>query len=836
MGKAERNEQRVLNSVRNMATSAVLQTVLGILAFVERTFFIRCLSIEYLGLNSLFSNILNVLSMAELGISSAIAFALYKPIAENNFALIKSYMAFFKKAYRVIGSVILIIGILLSPFINLFIEDEQNIENASYYFLIYLFGVGLTYFYSYKQILIEADQKKYINQLVICFGSILRVVVQLIAISITRDYGVYIFLYLVFNVGKNIVLAIWADRLYPYLKERNVAKLESKISLIRKKKSVLMVNIYKIIKYLLIFLFPATLIVALKTYYVGVDGVHWVFSLDIITKSASTLVGMIPIGMILLSSITLSEAIVKLFKKKTMVQELYAIENLSRVTTLCLDKTGTLTTQKFVVENVVSYDDSINLNNIMKIYLGVEKNGNATSLSLKKYFGEITNIKFIKYDPFDSSKKCSKLILKENETYSLGAPDFILDKESKIFNDALNYSKDGYRVLAFTKNNVGIALFLLKDELRKGIKDTLSYFDNLNVTIKIISGDNVSTVQEVCKLAGVKNYEKAISLEGYKIDQIKEIASEYTIFARTSPDQKQEIIKSLEESENVVGYIGDGVNDTLSLRQADCSIALKSGADSTKAVSDVVLLDDDFSHLPDVLKEGRRVVSNIKRSLLLFLTKAIFIGIFSIFSVFLINGLPIEIESIYIYEFISVALCGFLLSIENNKVEADKSDFVTSVLTKAFVFGIFMFISACIPLLMDVFYEINYLSALITINITISGLVILLVICRPFNKYTLIVYIVGVILSLLALLAFPNVFLDSTYLKGANNFAEQLKLIQNAFFNFKYFYGMSYKEYLIPIIYIFISYPLYLLINLGLNKLVPFIVKVKEKIVTKLHK
>ena len=228
MGKAERNEQRVLNSVRNMATSAVLQTVLGILAFVERTIFIRCLSIEYLGLNSLFSNILNVLSMAELGISSAIAFALYKPIAENNYDLIKSYMSFFKKAYRVIGSVILAIGIILSPFINLFLENDQSIENASYYFLIYLFGVGLTYFYSYKQILIEADQKKYINQLVICFGSILRVIVQLIAISITHDYGVYIFLYLVFNVGKNIVLAVWADRLYPYLKNRKVAKLETR--------------------------------------------------------------------------------------------------------------------------------------------------------------------------------------------------------------------------------------------------------------------------------------------------------------------------------------------------------------------------------------------------------------------------------------------------------------------------------------------------------------------------------------------------------------------------------------------------------------------------------
>ena len=218
MGTKERNQLRVLNSVRNMATSAMLQTILGILSFVDRTIFIHCLSIEYLGLNSLFSNILNVLSMAELGMSSAIAFALYKPIAEQDHELIASYMSFFKKAYRVIGSVILVVGIIISPFVETFLEGEQEINHVQLYFLIYLFGVGLTYFYSYKQILIEADQRKFINQIVICLGSILRIVFQLGAVYLTRSYGVYIVIYLVFNVGKNIVLSIWADRLYPFLK------------------------------------------------------------------------------------------------------------------------------------------------------------------------------------------------------------------------------------------------------------------------------------------------------------------------------------------------------------------------------------------------------------------------------------------------------------------------------------------------------------------------------------------------------------------------------------------------------------------------------------------
>ena len=183
MDRLERNKTRIRNSVRNMATAAVLQTLLGVLAFVDRTIFIRCLSLEYLGLNSLFSNILNVLSMAELGMSSAIAFALYKPIAEQNFELINSYMDFFKKAYRIIGCVILIIGLLLSPFIRILFKDAKNIENVSEYFIIYLFAVGLTYFYSYKQILIEADQKKYITQIVICIGSIFCVLFQLLIVT-----------------------------------------------------------------------------------------------------------------------------------------------------------------------------------------------------------------------------------------------------------------------------------------------------------------------------------------------------------------------------------------------------------------------------------------------------------------------------------------------------------------------------------------------------------------------------------------------------------------------------------------------------------------------------
>ena len=591
-------------------------------------------------------------------------------------------------------------------------------------------------------------------------------------------------------------------------KDTYVSNLESKISSIKKQKSVLMANIDKIIKYLVIFLIPATLAVFIKTYYVGVNGEHWVFTPEIITKTGATLVGMIPIGMILLSSITLSQSIVKLYKKQTMVQELYAIENLSRVNTLCLDKTGTLTTQKFVVEEIVELSNE-NLKEVMKFYLGASTDGNATSNALLNYFGKDNDVKYLKFEPFDSIKKCSRVYVEENDFYSLGAPDYIF-KDKTILEKYKKYLEQGYRVIGLTHNEEAIGFIVLKDELRKNIKETLAYFDELGVEIKIISGDNVKTVQQISKQAGVKNYQKAISLEGVPLEEIPNLVDEYNIFGRTSPDQKQEIIRVLEERGKMVGYVGDGVNDTQSLRQANCSIALKSGADSTKAVSDVVLLDDDFSHLPDVLKEGRRVVTNIQRSLLLFLTKSVFIGLFSLASIFMENGMPIEIEAIYIYEFISVALCGFLLSIENNKPEADDGKFVSKVFYRSFCFGIFMFVGAILPVIINAFYLLEHLAGIITMNVTISGLVILLSICRPFTKYTKVVLGIGVTLSTLLLLAFPQVFLEPEYLKGAANFGEQISLIFGTFFEFSYFNAYKVPEYTIVLVYFVLSSFIYM--------------------------
>ncbi len=612
-------------------------------------------------------------------------------------------------------------------------------------------------------------------------------------------------------------------------KETYIAKLEGKISSITKKKSELLINIHKIIKILIFCLIPVVLVVGIKMFYVGeslIGGPHWVFTPDVLTKCAASLVGMIPIGMILLSTITLSTSIVKLYRHQTMVQELYAIENLSRVDTLCLDKTGTLTTQHFLFKNLVKLQD-FNEKTIFKSYFNAMKDNNETGKALVKKYGseEILTVKNFK--AFSSQTKYSEVTFENDETYRLGAPEYVLNEEANK-NKAKEYQKEGYRVLGFANSQGDLAIILLEDELRKGIKDTLNYFNNLNIDIKIISGDNALTVKEVSRMAGVLNHDKYISMENFEISEIKDIVEKYTIFGRTTPDQKQEIIRCLQEKNHKVGYIGDGVNDTTSLRQADCSIAMNNGADSAKAVSDVVLLDNDFSHLPLVFKEGRRVVSNIMRSVLLFLTKSFFIGIFSFLSVFMSTGLPIEIESVYIYEFISIALCGFLLSIQPSSPEAIKGNFVTNVISKSVVFGSLLTISGLLPVIINAIVPqgIEHWESLIVVNVTISGLCVLLYICYPFKKYTAMVSSVGVVLSLLAAMAFPDVFFNPGYLKQANNLTEQFSLIFNDFFNFSLFKSFHYYEWIMIGIYVIVG-PLLLI---GLMKLRELIIKNEEVI------
>ncbi len=610
-------------------------------------------------------------------------------------------------------------------------------------------------------------------------------------------------------------------------KDRYISTLQNKVSAIKKKKSNLLENINRIIKILIFVLIPLALCVGFKTYYIGtsnqVDGKHFVFTLEVLTKASATIVGMIPIGMILLSSITLSKSIIDLGKKNTMVQELYAIENLSRVNILCLDKTGTLTTQNFQFDSFVEFSKLDE--NYIYSHLNILDDDNKTSLALKAKYNKGTLLKSNKKEEFSSITKSSKVYYENGDYSILGAPDFIF-KDEKYIKKAKEYSLKGYRVLGFSINDKPVGLFLLKDELRNGIKDTLSYFDSLDIKIKIISGDDPLTVSCVSKDAGVLNYDKYISMENVKLEEIESICEKYTIFGRTNPDQKQEIIRCLQLKGNRVGYVGDGVNDVTPLRQADCSIGLKSGADSTKAVADVVLLDDDFNHLPEVFKHGRRVVTNIQRSMLLFLTKSFFVGLYSFISLFLPNGLPIELEAIYIYEFVTIAFCGFLLSIQNTIPKQSEDNFAKKVLKQAFGLGLFMAICGLIPLIINYIYPLPNYKSLIVIYVTIAGLLILYKVCYPFNKYTTCVSIIGTIASLLLGLGLPDVFLNPGFFRKSGSVKEQFSLLFKDIFNMHLFTLFTSVEWICIGVFVIVSPFLFY----GLLKLKDFLVPKIEKI------
>lgn len=607
-----------------------------------------------------------------------------------------------------------------------------------------------------------------------------------------------------------------------------ISNLERKIEKIKKKKSKLMVNIYQIIRIMVYFIIPIVLAVFVKTWFVGDGSGNWEFNVNVITKSAAVLVGMIPIGMILLSSVTLSKAILELSKMNTMIQELYAIENLSAVNTLCLDKTGTITTQNFDVSDAINLKNVEDFHDVVFTFFSSFKSLNETGKALKEHFNKGKLLEVVEISPFDSKKKSSSIVLKDGRVVTLGAPEFTFHKEENL-KTAEAKAKEGFRVLGLKINDEEVALFLLKDELRKNIKETLDFFNKLNIDLKVISGDNPITVMQTCKNAGLQNCDKYISMENVKLEEIPEICEVYSIFGRTSPDQKQEIIKCLQAKGRVVGYIGDGVNDTQSLRQADCSIALKSGEDSTKAVSDVVLLDDDFGHLPSVLEVGRRVVSNIERSMLLFLTKGIFIGLFSFISVFIPGGLVIEIESMYVYEITIIGVAGTLLAFQKNQSKAQNTNFVSEVLLKSLVSGLFMTFTAYLPLLLSKFFDMSNYSYLIPIFITIAGVSILFDICKPFTKYTTIVFLLSTVLSVFLFILIPNFFCNPNCLKTAGGIGDQLELFSKSFFDFTIYKSMKTAEMISIIVYFALSYFVYF----GIKHLVNFVYKVIGKSIKK---
>lgn len=411
-------------------------------------------------------------------------------------------------------------------------------------------------------------------------------------------------------------------------------------------------------------------------------------SKEMILGLVSAINGMIPYGLFLLTSISLAASVIKLANNKTVVQELYCIEQLARVDTICLDKTGTITDGTMRVDEIIVADSKYPPLEIISSMNGSLKGTNMTSVALKDKFGSNVYFETTQILNFNSTNKFSAVTFKGLGTFVLGAPDILIkfkknDKYGKLINIK---AAQGNRVLALCRTSSNIqnntvqgpfdlcALISIHDNIRKGARETLKEFHDNGVDIKIISGDNPVTVSAIGKDAGVPHYEKYISLDGLTDEEVKDAANKYVVFGRVKPNQKKLLVEALKSQGHKVAMTGDGVNDILALRESDCSIAMAAGSEAVKTVAHLVLLDSNFLSLPKVVNEGRRVINNIQRSASLFLSKTflmLFINLTAIVLFFLKPELQFtspfkEPSQLMIIETFIIGLPTLILALEPN--------------------------------------------------------------------------------------------------------------------------------------------------------------------------
>lgn len=571
-------------------------------------------------------------------------------------------------------------------------------------------------------------------------------------------------------------------------KDNYIEVLTAKASKYKKPNSEIMNSLNKIITSISLFLLPLSII--LYFVYRGYDAyisTNYLFlnvPKELVLGLVSAINGMIPYGLFLLTSVSLAASVMKLAKNKTLVQDLYCIEQLARVDTLCLDKTGTITDGTMTVNDLKIINNNYQVIEIISSMNASLKGNNQTSEALINKWGKDIYFKPLNILNFNSTNKFSAVTFKNIGTFVLGAPDILIkNKKASIVSKMIEENaKKGLRVLALcsTKSNIVndtlngpfecIALITIKDNIRVGAKDTIKMFIDNNVNIKIISGDNPITVSSIAKDAGVPNYDKYISLDGLTDDEVMDVATKYTVFGRVKPAQKKIIVETLKSNGRKVAMTGDGVNDILALREADCSIVMASGSDCVKSIAHVVLLDSSFSSLPKIVEEGRRVINNIERTASLYLSKTVLmflINISAIVMFFIRPGMQFaspfrEPSQLVIIEVFIIGLPTLFLALEANN-QIIKGKFIRNILSLALPGGIIAFIvvfgiriiSPYIGMNHDVETNVSIFSSIIVF------LLILASISFPFSKERFIVTIVTSII--VAVLPIVSLITMTTY-------------------------------------------------------------------------
>ncbi len=508
-------------------------------------------------------------------------------------------------------------------------------------------------------------------------------------------------------------------------------------------------NLFKdlnsLIKVIILILIPLGVLTFCKEFYMLGSNME-----TSITSTSGALTGMIPAGMYLLITVGLSVGVIKLARKKTLVKNLYSIEMLARANVLCLDKTGTITDGTMKVVDVFPQNNvALNhINTIMKHVLANQKTMNATSVALVEHFGKDINEKAKNVVEFSSQRKYSATTLNNNKTYYIGAVGFIkcsITAAQKKEMSAL--MEKGLRVIAlvedsnpYSEKSAGkkgklLAFFALEDHIRKDAVETIAWFKLNNVDVKIISGDDALTVSKIAKRVGVENSDKFISLENMSLQEVAQVANKFTVFGRVTPEQKHVIIKTLKTQGNTVAMTGDGVNDTLALKEANCSIAMADGSEVARNISHLVLMESNFSALPSIVKEGRQIVNNVQNSSVLYLMKTLFTIMLCVTTLIFGIHYPFSPKQLLLLEMFVIGLPSFVLTFQPNN-ELIKGNFIPQVLKKSIPCALLLFINILIVLILDDHTSTlspAELKSLSTMLFTFTGFVNLVWVCWPLN-------------------------------------------------------------------------------------------------------
>ena len=572
-------------------------------------------------------------------------------------------------------------------------------------------------------------------------------------------------------------------------KDNYASQITSEAKEFKRHNSELRNSLNAILKVISIIIVPLGAMLFYKQYYIVGDTLK-----DSVVNMVAAVLGMIPEGLVLLTSVALTLGSMVLATKKTLVQELYCIETLARVDTLCLDKTGTITEGTMKVEDVQLYEsgqdsgektidtdaeteagsDSMEdatseadkkklqeMEHIMENLMSVLHDQNATADALRKRFPAKSDLKLVHAIPFSSDRKYSGAVFEEKGTYLIGAAQFLFPEgNEELLAHCSTYAEEGFRILILahsdeetesTKLPAGlepVGLFLITDVIREEAPDTLAFFDSQGVDLKVISGDDPVTVSAIAKKAGLKNADHYIDATTITTpEEMQRAVAECSVFGRVTPQQKKQMVQALQAQKHTVAMTGDGVNDVLALKEADCSIAMAAGSDAAKNIANVVLLDSNFGAMPHIVNQGRRVVNNIRSAASMFLIKTIFSVLLSLITIFFGVAYPFEPIQMSLISACAVGIPTFLLAQENNYEKIDHT-FLRHVFMNAFPAAVT--ITGCVFSVMLVCQNVYHSNAMLnTACVLVTGwnyMAALKTVYAPLNKYRkVIIYSMQVI-------------------------------------------------------------------------------------------